>query len=196
MALTLWRQKHYGWRDETPQLEARGMPPSASDRAQLLLEKAGYQPTECPLLADAFTRLAEMHLQDLRARIWAACIKSTTVVGVADPTGILAPGEVFLLLSHPLEDVDTGESFHSFAGKEVLVARHPTLRGSDMQKVRCVYRPELAHLKDVLVMPTHGCTHLPQSYKVETTMVTSSGFVQKRHSLSHSGMPRSVSKLA
>lgn len=164
-ALALWRCKHFGYRDKTPQMEDRGLPPSVSERAYVLLERAGYLPTECSILRDAFVRMAELRLQDLRTQIRAPCVTSTHVVGIADPTGTLAPGEVFLILSQPLEDERTSSSFHSFAGKEVLVARHPTLRGSDIQKVRCVYRPELAHLKDVLVMPVHG--RIPLAAKLQ-----------------------------
>ena len=160
VALTLWRYRNFGHRDENLQMEARGLPPSSSERAQLFLERAGYLPTECSVLKDAIVSLEEIRLQNLRAQIRAFCVASTTVVGIADPTGTLEPGEVYLLLSEPLEDESTSSSFHSFAGKEVLVARHPTLRGSDIQKVRCVYRPELAHLKDVLVMSVHGCIPL------------------------------------
>jgi hypothetical protein len=39
---------------------------------------------------------------------------------------------------------------------EVLVARHPAIRRSDIQKVRTVVRSELSHLVDVVVFPSNG----------------------------------------
>jgi hypothetical protein len=37
-----------------------------------------------------------------------------------------------------------------------VVTRHPALRGSDVQKVRAVFKPQLEHLYDVIVFPSKG----------------------------------------
>jgi len=67
--------------------------------------------------------------------------------------GILAPGEVHLASSAPFVDEESGESWLHLEG-EVLVARHPTLRPNDIQKVRAVYKKELSFWKDVVVFST------------------------------------------
>jgi hypothetical protein len=43
-----------------------------------------------------------------------------------------------------------------------LVARHPSLRCSDMQKVRAVYKEELSHLTNVVVFLSKGSVPLAQ----------------------------------
>lgn len=40
--------------------------------------------------------------------------------------------------------------------REVLVARHHTLRRSDIQKVHAVYKEELSHLTDIVVFSSQG----------------------------------------
>nr|OQO17828.1 hypothetical protein B0A51_15989 [Rachicladosporium sp. CCFEE 5018] len=152
-----WCKGYFARQEETfaHRLQERALPEQISLRAQILAEQAGYMPTECPILAKAITYMVEHNLQDIRKHIGAPCPRSTTVVGIADHTGQLEPGEVHLALSQPLSH-DDDETSSIFAGMNVLVARHPTLRGSDIQKVRCVFQPGLAHLKDVLVMSTKG----------------------------------------
>ncbi|KAK6432370.1 hypothetical protein LTR95_011459 [Oleoguttula sp. CCFEE 5521] len=153
VALTLWRHKFFARQElaSVNKLQERGLPVETSLRTQVLVDQAGYMPPECPMLAKAITYMVETNLQDIRSHIEAPCSSSTIVVGIADHTGQLEPGEVHLALSQPLSH---GEG--AVCSKEVLVARHPTLRGSDMQRVRCVYKPGLAHLKDVIVMSTKG----------------------------------------
>lgn len=95
VAPTLWRNKQFGYADdgETAK-DLPGLPPSASLTAQLLLEKAGYIPRECAPLAQALIKMAEFQLQNLRKEMRASCLKSTTAVGIADPYGVLKPGEI------------------------------------------------------------------------------------------------------
>ena len=56
-------------------------------------------------------------------------------MGVADPKGVLQPGEIHLSFSRGFNDESSGESYPCIDGREVLIARHPTLRRSDIQKV-------------------------------------------------------------
>lgn len=57
--------------------------------------------------------------------------QSTMVYGVADPLGCLAPDEIYLGFSGHFGD-EVRPFLHEV---ELLVARHPTLRPSDIQKV-------------------------------------------------------------
>ncbi|OQN96199.1 hypothetical protein B0A48_17706 [Cryoendolithus antarcticus] len=161
VALTMWRHKHFARQENTDGSKPQdyGLPIDFGLRTQILVDQAGYMPPECSILATSINRMVETNLQDVREHTKAPCPSSTHVVGIADHTGLLEPGEVHLTLSQSLSHGDE-DVCSMFAGKEVLVARHPTLRGSDMQKVRCVFRPEPAHLKDVIVMSTRGCVPL------------------------------------
>lgn len=161
----VWRHENSSSSDEVDDPEIGGLPKSASGRTQILLDKAGYRPRENIIAAEAFERMAELQLQKHREKLRFVCPQSTFALGVADPLSVLKAGEIHLSLSQPIVDEETGERFDLFAGKNGLVARHPTLRGSDMQKVRFVSHPELAHLKDVLVMSSTG--HIPLAAKLQ-----------------------------
>ncbi|OQO05852.1 hypothetical protein B0A48_09947 [Cryoendolithus antarcticus] len=159
VALTLWRHKYFARQEvaRVNRMQVRGLPIEISLRTHVLVDEAGYKPPEGPILAKAVTYMVETNLQDIRSHIGAPCSSSTTVVGIADHMGQLEPGEVYFALSQPLSRGEGEDKVCSvFTGKEVLVARHPTLRGSEIQRVRCVYKPGLAHLKDVIVMSTKG----------------------------------------
>lgn len=67
--------------------------------------------------------------------------RTTSVMGIADPLGVLEPGEIHLSFSRGFYDEVSGESYPCLDRKEVLVARHPTLRSSDIQKVSNISNP-------------------------------------------------------
>lgn len=163
--LAVWRYKHFGWCDEQQPSDAVGLMTAPASRVQLLVDKAGYKPQENIVVAEAVERLAEKEFQDLRSKPSLPCPESTYALGIADPLGVLKPGEIHLCLSQPIHDETTDVRFNGVAGRDVLIARHPTLRGSDMQKVRCIVHPELSHLKDVIVMPSKG--QIPLAAKLQ-----------------------------
>ncbi|GAB7333164.1 hypothetical protein MBLNU13_g04825t1 [Cladosporium sp. NU13] len=154
--LALWRQRCYPVMDEHFTFEEPGLPVEPSRKASMFIDKAGYMPHEHPIIADAFERMIEAYLQGIRYNHRFSCLKSTLLPGIADPYGVLRPGEIHLVLSQPLKDELTGEQFSVFADKAVLVGRDPTLRGSDIQKVRCIRHKDLAHLIDVVMFSSRG----------------------------------------
>lgn len=154
--LVLWRQRCYPAADEHFVLDEPGLPVEPSRKACLFVERAGYMPHEHPIIADAFERMIEAFLQNIRYNHRFFCLKSTLLPGIADPYGKLRPGEIHLVLSQPLKDEITGERFSVFADKDVLVGRDPTIRGSDIQKVRCIRHTDLSHLIDVVVFSSRG----------------------------------------
>lgn len=163
--LALLRHQRFGWSESRQKNGNPGLPKKHDARVQILMDEAGYMPTECAALAESLERLQEMDLQRERRLCEFPCLKSTMVFGIADPHGVLEPGKVHLSLSRPLTDERTKKSFVMFAGTDVLVARHPAIRGSDIQKVSCVCHPQLAHLKDVIVMPSRG--QIPLAAKLQ-----------------------------
>jgi hypothetical protein len=163
---TLWSHEHFAqdFKDPLPERQV-GLPVNSMSKCQLLINKTGYTPFTNHIVAKSATQMIEGLLQQQRISMKFMCIKSTSVVGIADPLGVLKPGEVHFSLSRPLVDEPSGQRFDLFAGNDVLVARDPTLRPSDMQKVRCVCHPELAHLKDVVVFPSRG--QIPLAAKLQ-----------------------------
>ncbi|KAI7550521.1 hypothetical protein KC331_g3124 [Hortaea werneckii] len=130
--------------------------PSADDEAILMLAAAGLEPKTCAYLRKIVLRMG-LGVFDVEAKRFKIQLKkSTTLLGICDPTGTLKPGEIHLGFSNPMEDDETGELWSTLHGWNVLVARNPLLRNSDMQKARVVFRPELAYLHDVVVFSAQG----------------------------------------
>ena len=82
--------------------------------------------------------------------------RSTYAYIIADPLAILEEGEVHFCFSNTFDDPKSGFSDVAVDGMDVLVARSPSHLPSDIQKVRAVYRRELARYKDVMVFPSKG----------------------------------------
>ncbi|KAI7282398.1 hypothetical protein KC345_g3573 [Hortaea werneckii] len=130
--------------------------PTADDEAILMLTAAGLEPKTCAYSRKIVLRMGR-GVFDLEAKRFKIQLKrSTTLFGICDPTGTLKPGEIHLGFSNPMEDDQTGEIWSTLHGWNVLVARNPLLRNSDMQKARVVFRPELAYLHDVVVFSAQG----------------------------------------
>lgn len=131
-----------------------GLPDEDLEKAIFLLECGFKAETNAPLAEFVYSQLT-WWLQDLLSKLKVRLNKTLMPYGVADNKQCLRPGEVFLAFSEPFVDADTGESFSHLEG-DVLVARHPAMRNSDIQRVRAVYKPELSYLRDVVVFPTRG----------------------------------------
>jgi hypothetical protein len=129
------------------------LPLSLGDRVKLLLE-SGFTPTEEPYLGKCLTwAINSQHLwEEQKLRIPLG--KSTFLFGVADPFGVLAPGEIHVQFSTWFNDEE--ERYLTLEDIEVLVARQPACRRSDLQKVRAVSHAKLGHMVDVVVFPTRG----------------------------------------
>ncbi|PNS15152.1 hypothetical protein CAC42_8153 [Sphaceloma murrayae] len=131
-----------------------GLPNEDVEKAIYLLE-AGFTPQGNLALAGYTFTLLTAWLSDMLSKLKIRSNKTLMPYGVADQKQCLLPGEIFLAFSQPFLDQDTGESYSHLEG-DVLIARHPTLRSSDMQRVKAVYKPELSYLRDVVVFPTRG----------------------------------------
>lgn len=158
----------YFWSGNTQQALQYGLPYKDAAKTEALIDKAGFVPRECPPLAKTMQRMQEMFFQQFRSQLSFLCTKSTYLQGVPDPENVLQPGEVHLSLTQPFVDEATEEicDTGTFQDTDVLITRHPSgLRSSDMQKVRCICHPSLAHLKDVVVMSTRG--EIPLAAKLQ-----------------------------
>lgn len=77
-------------------------------------------------------------------------------VGIADPLGVLKPGEIHVQFSSWFYDEASDTRYLCLDDMDVLVARQPACRRSDLQKVRAISHPKLGHQLDVVVFPTKG----------------------------------------
>jgi hypothetical protein len=131
------------------------VPDWLEERAKLMLE-SGFSPVKSPYLAKDLERLIQIKQILQESKLGVSLAKSTFLFGVADPVGILEPGEIQVRFSVPFDDESTNDGYNCLQDMEALVARQPSCRRSDIQKVRTVIRGELSHLLDVVVFPSKG----------------------------------------
>lgn len=142
--------------DPPPRDSGRDVPKLFAEKLTYFVTQGGFLPTTCDYVAESYLRFcATIMLYDLmKMRI--RCTESTVLFGVPDPTGLLRPGEIHVGFSKTLEKNDRSTGLTNLAGKQVLVARDPTIRGSDIQRYNCVWKTELSHLQNVVVFPITG----------------------------------------
>ncbi|KAF2168282.1 hypothetical protein M409DRAFT_21720 [Zasmidium cellare ATCC 36951] len=131
-----------------------GFPQAREERIVQLLE-AGFVPSQDAFLAGEVQAMVEHWLDVTRKNFKIPLGRSTTLMGMADPTGTLEPGEVHVNFSAPFRDHVTGEVRSLLTG-EGLVARNPAMAPWDMQKVRFVFCSELADLPDMIIFSAKG----------------------------------------
>lgn len=132
-----------------------GLPLSLAEKVKLLL-RSGFTPDHGPYLAKCLISLIRRGQTTMEQKLRAPLGKATFLLGVADPEGVLEPGQVHVRFSSTFVDEYEQESYNQLDGFEILVARQPACRRSDIQKVRAISHPKLAHLVDVIVFPVHG----------------------------------------
>lgn len=133
-----------------------GSLPFSKPKAALYLLKQGFVPYESPYFAGLIQDVMQKHLSDLKKSLKPRVGRSIDIFTVADPIGCLNPGEVHLAFSENFINEQSGSYEMMLTDVELVVGRQPALRGSDMQKVRAVFKPELKHLLDVIVFPSRG----------------------------------------
>ncbi|KAH7066941.1 RNA dependent RNA polymerase-domain-containing protein [Paraphoma chrysanthemicola] len=131
------------------------LPLSIHDKVKLLL-RSGFCPEQAPYLAYVLERFLRQRQMWMEQKLRAPLGKATFMYGIADPVGVLQPGEVHIQFSSPFNDRYTGSSYRNLQGLEAIFARQPACRASDIQKGRVVCHPSLSHLVDVVVFPRRG----------------------------------------
>lgn len=131
------------------------LPSALEEKIKFLLE-SGFSPTKLQFLARSVQRfIRDQHLSQ-ESSLRAPLGKCTYLYGVADPLGVLEPGEIHVQFSTSFVDEMTDEKYLSLKGHDVLVSRQPACRRSDIQKVQAIVHPELSHLVDLVVFPSRG----------------------------------------
>ena len=131
-----------------------GFPKARLERAICMIE-SGFEATKFKPLAEDVENAAAVAFERKKKFFRIALPESTNVVGVADLTGTLEPGEVYFAPSTPFIDPITRLPCSCIEG-DVLVARSPSARPSDIQRMRAVRRPELGDIFDVVVFSAKG----------------------------------------
>ncbi|KAH7359228.1 RNA-dependent RNA polymerase [Plectosphaerella cucumerina] len=130
-----------------------GLPNKDAEKCHFLLA-GGFHPMKLKLLNDLCWKLVEQDANRLQQTLKLRIPRSTYAFMAIDFEGILQPGEVhFGFSSNFKTDVGNETLLHGF---DVLVARAPAHFPSDIQRVRAVFRPELAGFTDVIIFPSTG----------------------------------------
>lgn len=132
-----------------------GLPRPLGEKIIILLE-SGFIPSTSQGLSDFFCRFVEGQYKWMEKSLSVPLGRATNLYGLADPLGVLEPGEIHVQFSQNFEDEHLGERYSNLDDLDLLVARQPACRRSDVQKVRAVFKQELAHLTDVVIFPLRG----------------------------------------
>lgn len=141
--------------DGNDMLWQAALPASLEEKIKLLLE-SGFSPTKLQFLAKSVERFIQAQHLFQESSLRAPLGKATFLYGVADPRGVLEPGKIHVQFSTSFVDELTDEKYLNLRGHDVVVARQPACRRSDMQKVQAIIHPDLSHLVDVVVFPSRG----------------------------------------
>jgi hypothetical protein len=141
----------YGERNES--WFVGGLPKSWAEQMSFLSD-GGFEPLQLRYLHNLTIDHMESQWKNTKDKMRIEISQSTWALMVVDFQGVLGPDEVQLCFSSPFND--GFEQRYDLEGFDVIVARCPAHLPSDIQKVKAVFKPELRHLKDVVVFPFTG----------------------------------------
>ncbi|CAB4380254.1 unnamed protein product [Rhizophagus irregularis] len=132
-----------------------GFPNSPSEQCIQLLQ-AGFTPSTCPFLAKKLKCVLSYVLKSHFSKLRIDVPLSRTLICIADPTGTLKPGEIFIQLDKEAgRDERTGLPF-GIIEDEVIIARNPSNLPSDIVRVKAVKNVHLSIYYNVVVFPIKG----------------------------------------
>lgn len=130
-----------------------GLPESTEDIMSFLVD-GGFEPMQLKFLQDLVFQTQKRRGDSMKDELHIKISKSTYAYMLVDFQGILQPNEVHLCFSSKFDD-GTAE-LSDLDGMDVLVGRCPAHLPSDIQKVRATFKPELRHIRDVIVFSSKG----------------------------------------
>ena len=151
--------------DRTEGIEMTGGLPSLQHEKITQLVESGFEPLKCRFLADEIFGMVRNLLSLKMKNFKIPCPRAVQLMGGADQTGTVEPGQVHINFSRAFVDSATGQPFLSWAGMECLVGRNPARRRSDIRKLRVVCKPGLEHVRDVALFSTKGMQ--PEASKMQ-----------------------------
>ncbi|KAF1981498.1 hypothetical protein K402DRAFT_364650 [Aulographum hederae CBS 113979] len=132
-----------------------GLPLSKIEQIILLLESS-FDPVRSPFLSVIIQQFVHNYFTKLEQKFTVPLPRSVNLIGIADPTGTLEPGQVHVSFSTAFEPLNSNEALYHLGHKDLLIARHPALRNSDIQKVSAIQSDALKAYVDVIVFPVKG----------------------------------------
>ncbi|KAG8425956.1 hypothetical protein J3459_008559 [Metarhizium acridum] len=158
--LRLWLQQGGGSKPEglDNSMAFLGCLPRDPKKVMAVLLDSGFHPKSCKYLQDLFRDAARDRAAFLKAKMKICVPCSAYLLMVVDFSSTLEEDEVHVSFSTKFQ-VD-GFCDTLLEGMDVLVARAPSHLPSDIQRVKVVSRPQLRHLKDVIVFSTKGRSSL------------------------------------
>lgn len=130
-----------------------GLPESTEDIMSFLVD-GGFEPMQLKFLQDVVFQSQKRRGDVMKEELHIKIPKSTYAYMLVDFQGILEPNEVHLCFSSKFDDGEAELS--DLDGMDVLVGRCPAHLPSDIQKVRATFKPELRHIRDVIVFSSKG----------------------------------------
>ncbi|THH27948.1 hypothetical protein EUX98_g6245 [Antrodiella citrinella] len=129
--------------------------PSSLEETVLHLLDSGFSPSASPILAMKLCEVARKAVASCTSKFKVEVNQSCIAFCIPDPCDVLEPGEVYIRSSsRNLFDQDNIPT-DTVVG-DVLLTRHPCKVASDVQKARAVFKAELLHYVDVIVVSTKG----------------------------------------
>ncbi|KHN99724.1 Rnai polymerase [Metarhizium album ARSEF 1941] len=136
-----------------------GLPQGFENRIALLLD-SGFHLRSCKFLQRLFWHVVSHRGKALKDKIRISVPCSVNLLMVVDFSSVLEEGEVHVSFSTKFRAADASFCDTLLEGMDVLVARAPSHLPNDIQRVKVVSKPELRHLKDVIVFSTKGQSSL------------------------------------
>ncbi|CAK3798102.1 RNA-directed RNA polymerase [Lecanosticta acicola] len=130
--------------------------PITREEKMIRMIESGFDQRECTYLANEAMEMAKDTFDLKNKHFKPRLSQSLTLTGMADHTNSLPPGEGHVYLDKAFLDTATCKSLVMFDGMECLVARNPALGPSDIQKIRLVFKPQLARYKNMIVFSAKG----------------------------------------
>lgn len=136
-----------------------GLPKNFTDTMNFLVD-GGFEPLKLQFLNDLVFRHQRGRWERIEDKLNVKVGQSTYAFMAVDFQKVLATDEVHLCFSSSFND-GTRE-LYDVGGMDVLIGRCPAHLPSDIQKVKAVFKPELRHLKDIVIFPCTGDEPLAQ----------------------------------
>lgn len=130
-----------------------GLPDGFEDVMSFLVD-GGFEPMRLKFLQKIVFQRQKTKGDAMKEELRIKIPKSTYAYMLVDFWGVLEADEVHLSFSSKFNDGT--DELTDLDDREILVARSPAHLPSDIQKVKAVFRPELRHLRDVIIFSSKG----------------------------------------
>lgn len=130
-----------------------GLPENYEDIMSLLVD-GGFEPMRLKFLQKIVFQKQKTKGDAMKEELRIKIAKSTYAYMLVDFWGVLEADEVHLCFSSKFNDGN--DELSDLDNREILVARSPAHLPSDIQKVKAVFKPQLRHLRDVIIFSSKG----------------------------------------